>query len=74
MLADWGADLEIRNSDGQTPVNKVAAARGRADMVRILGNLGANLQTVDKYGCSPAENALNEGHKETLKVLEELQM
>ena len=73
MLADWGADLEIRNSDGQTPVNKVAAARGRADMVRILGNLGANLQSVDDNGQSPKENALNGGHMKTLEVLEELQ-
>ena len=65
--------MEIRNINGQTPVNR-AAAGGSADMVRILGNLGANLQTVDDYGRSPAEYALNGGHIETLKVLEELQM
>ena len=65
--------MEIRNNFGLTPVNNTAVW-GRADVVRILGNLGANLQTVDDDGRSPKENALNGGHMETLKVLEELQM
>ena len=54
MLADWGAELEIRNNVGMTPVN-YAALWGNLRVVRLMANMGVNLITVDVWGNSPAK-------------------
>jgi ankyrin repeat protein len=42
LLASQGADLNVRNAKGLTPLGSVATRAGRKSMVDLLRSLGAS--------------------------------
>ena len=50
----------------------IAAAYGRTDVVRVLAELGANLETPGSGDATPAYIASQNGHPEVVRVLAEL--
>jgi ankyrin repeat protein len=72
LLIDGGAGLEVRDSDGATPLC-LAAERGRLDLVRLLLARGANPNgriEENQYSSGlPLEVALRQGHIDIAEVL-----
>jgi len=52
FLADNGADLNLQDNNGNTPLN-CAAQKGFAEVARILVEAGAQVNTVNKFGDTP---------------------
>ncbi|CAL4076652.1 unnamed protein product, partial [Meganyctiphanes norvegica] len=48
-LLGAGADKNIKNSDGSTPL-RIASGRGSTDVITLLVSHDANVNTEDKYG------------------------
>ncbi|KAI1414902.1 ankyrin repeat-containing domain protein [Hypoxylon sp. FL1857] len=57
-LVKAGANMEVRNKDGRTPL-MLAAQLGREGLVRSLLSEGANAQARDNWGCTAASYATN---------------
>lgn len=71
-LLAMGADINVRNEAGQTPLMR-AAAKGYADMVQVLIQNGANLRLENNRGESAMTIALMKGYTriaESLKMAE----
>lgn len=71
-LLAMGADINVRNEAGQTPLMR-AAAKGYADMVQVLIQNGANPRLENNRGESAMTIALMKGYKriaESLKMAE----
>lgn len=68
LLLEHGADPEIRNDRGQTPV-AAAAFRGDREMVELLGARGANVQARDARGLTAQQAAPAMGAPDTLEQL-----
>jgi len=70
-LVQRGADVNMpKQSNGCTPVF-IAASRGHTDMVRVLIELKANANTLDKYGWTPLHVSACYGKVSTVKFLVE---
>jgi ankyrin repeat protein len=67
-LIKAGADLEVRTSDGWTPLH-VAAMRGRTDAAKALIAAGADLEAKDNDDWTPLHDAAAFGHTEIAKAL-----
>ncbi|XP_015179391.1 PREDICTED: protein TANC2 isoform X2 [Polistes dominula] len=60
LLLEFGADVELTNSQGCTALS-LAAARGHCDVVRRLAAAGASLGHVDMAGQCPLVHAARHG-------------
>lgn len=66
LLLDSNANIEAKDSDGQTPL---FYAVGHIGVVRLLLARGANPNTRDKYGRPPLSRAEARGSKDVIKLL-----
>jgi ankyrin repeat protein len=68
ILLDFGANVEIKDADGETPVF-VASSSGEPEMVRLLLEAGANPNVKAKDGWSALMMASRDGHPQVVKYL-----
>lgn len=68
LLLQSGADVNFRNSAGQTPLH-TAASRERCDAVPILISKGAKIDVPDKEGQTPLHKAADSGNLDAVKLL-----
>ena len=68
LLVDAGADLDIRNSGGVTPLMQ-AAGQGRRDIVKQLLLAGARVDFKDYQGSSAADWARRSGDQQLSTML-----
>ncbi|GFO49542.1 ankyrin repeat-containing protein [Plakobranchus ocellatus] len=69
LLIEAGADLEVRNTHGVTPL-LVAACTGEEDVINVLSEHGADMAAVDERGDSALHliaDQLDEPKEETLR-------
>ena len=69
ILAQAGADIEIRDEQGQTPLI-AAAMKGNLVAVETLLELGAGIEAKDELGFTPLLCAVEQGSLEVVKELE----
>ena len=67
-LLDGGANPDVRQAGGWTPIHS-AAAHGRLPLTRLLLERGADSAPVGEDGRTPAEMAEENGHAEIVKLL-----
>eukprot|EP00123_Amoebidium_parasiticum_P010521 comp20160_c0_seq1/m.24950 comp20160_c0_seq1/g.24950 ORF comp20160_c0_seq1/g.24950 comp20160_c0_seq1/m.24950 type:complete len:969 (-) comp20160_c0_seq1:35-2941(-) len=65
-----GADLSKADLDRRTPLH-VAAAEGRVGAVEFLIEQKVDVNAVDRWGNTPLEEAINNGHFETAQLIRE---
>jgi hypothetical protein len=58
-LLDAGADVGMRDGDGNTPLHHVCNVRNIAPVLKILVNAGANVHSVNKAGSTPLGHAIS---------------
>jgi ankyrin repeat protein len=68
LLLEQGADVNMAQAGGYTPLHQ-AAANGRADLVGILLEAGANPATLCHRGKAPADYALERRHEAVVQLL-----
>jgi ankyrin repeat protein len=68
LLLEQGADVNMAQAGGYTPLHQ-AAANGRADLVGILLEAGANPATLCHRGKAPADYALERKHEAVVQLL-----
>lgn len=69
MLLARGADVNIQNNRGQTPLH-IAAQRGDMSIVRLLlTSKFINVDAQDCWGATPLHLASENGHIEVVKLL-----
>ena len=64
-----GADVNPRNSDGESPLHKAAARWRGTDLVQLLLNHGADANALDKNHESPLHKAAGEGDADIVQLL-----
>lgn len=69
-LIKEGANSEVRNSEGFTPL-LVASWQGHVKVVKLLLALGADKEVRTGRGCTPLHIACSRGHEGVVKVLVE---
>jgi ankyrin repeat protein len=62
-LIDAGADLEIGDDWGDTPVN-IAAYRGSLEALQLLIERGAAIEVINTNGNTALDHARNQSHEE----------
>lgn len=62
------ASLEIKNQDGNTPL-QIACLKGNKDMVNMILKLGGNIYTKNKYGDTPLHSAIRVANEELIRFL-----
>jgi ankyrin repeat protein len=70
LFLERGADPNIKNKYGATPLHK-AAFSSRVDVVRLLLVHGADQTVKDEDGRTPLDLARAEGRREVVSVIEE---
>jgi ankyrin repeat protein len=68
LLLEQGADVNMAQAGGYTPLHQ-AAANGRADLVGILLEAGANPAILCHRGKAPADYALERKHEAVVQLL-----
>ncbi|KAH0594295.1 hypothetical protein MHUMG1_08134 [Metarhizium humberi] len=69
LLAERGADIDIRDRHGRTPLSW-AAKNGHEAVVKLLLEKGANTETTENhYRQTPLLRAAKNGHKAVVKLL-----
>jgi hypothetical protein len=68
LLIEQGADVNMAQAGGYTPLHQAAAA-GRADLTRILLEAGADPATLCHQGKTPADYARERQHESVLQQL-----
>ena len=68
LLAELGADLNLRENRGYTPL-AVAAIDGKAEAVRQLLSAGADANVTDNAGGTPLHHAAVRGRAEIVQML-----
>jgi ankyrin repeat protein len=58
-LRNIGADIQIKNSNGNSPIH-FAAANGRSDIVNILLDRGADIEDLTDEGKTGEDNLIVE--------------
>jgi ankyrin repeat protein/nucleoside phosphorylase len=69
LLLEHGADVHVRDSEGQQPLH-IAAALGYLGMVKQLLSHGADIDAKDAKGRSPTFQAAHNGHMSVSDLLE----
>jgi len=69
LLLDRGADKDVVNEDGWTPLH-FAAFKGYSEMMKLLLNSGANKDAATKSGLTPLDIARNEDQRAIVSLLE----
>jgi len=59
-LIRQGADVDWESGDGESPLSN-AVKNEHIEIIKILLNAGAIVDTCDEYGCTPFMNASSEG-------------
>lgn len=67
-LAMPGANLEVTDSTGSTPLH-YAAREGQEKAASVLIQAGASLAARDAEGCQPLHSAASTGHQEAIRLL-----
>jgi len=70
-LIDKGAQMEAKDSNGNTPLH-FAAANGHLEIVRLLCDHGADVEARNKWGMRPLHWAAYHGHISIVKELIEV--
>jgi ankyrin repeat protein len=68
VLLRHGADANVRQAGGWTPLHQ-AAAHGQTPLVRLLLAHGADVHAASEDGRTPLHMALHGGHQETVELL-----
>jgi uncharacterized protein len=68
ILVDQGADVNMEQAGGYTPLHQAAAA-GLSDFTRILLEAGAKPETVCHRGKTPADYARERNHEAVVQLL-----
>lgn len=68
LAMKWGADIDVVDADGRTPLHW-AAYKGFADTIRLLLVMGSRPLLTDREGCSPLHWAAIRGNSEACTVL-----
>lgn len=68
MLAERGADVDVRNPGGAAPLHD-AALKGFAEIASVLIAHGANVAARDSYGATPLHDAAVGGNAAVVKLL-----
>lgn len=67
-LLKSGIDVNVRNTDGMTPL-MAAASTGNLEIIRLLLAKNANAAATNKLGENPAAIALRSGHPQAASLL-----
>jgi ankyrin repeat protein len=68
MHRSGGNTVPARNGGGKKSI-LIAAALGRVDVIRLLHELGGDLNDADEHGCTPVYFAAVYGHVEAIRTL-----
>ncbi|MHC4750482.1 MAG: ankyrin repeat domain-containing protein [Planctomycetota bacterium] len=68
LLISQGADVNVKNNDGQTPLH-YAARRGHKEVVELLLANGADVNARDRMSKTPVEHAMGGNHREIVQLL-----
>ena len=68
LLIAKGADIDIQNSSGRTPVHE-ACVTGRKDVVELLIAKDASINARDDKGQTALSLAKGKGHEEVVELL-----
>ena len=68
LLISEGADVNVKNNDGQTPLH-YAARRGHKEIVEVLLAHGADVNIGANYNQTAAEFAMRSNHREIVQLL-----
>ncbi|KAL7621867.1 hypothetical protein AAE478_007367 [Parahypoxylon ruwenzoriense] len=60
--------LDEKNRDGSTPLS-LAVRRDHEDIIRLLLNRGANIESLDQFGQTPMHTAAERGHAAIVQLL-----
>lgn len=66
QIEDQGVDPNLKDADGATPVH-FAASCGHIDALKLLLKHGGQI-TIDRYGKSPIDDALQNDHTEVIEL------
>ncbi len=70
QLLKAGVNVNVRTTDGQTPL-MMAAAKGYSDLAKVLLDGGADANVVDGKGRTALRVALDNGYTRTAEILRE---
>ena len=68
LVAELGADLNVRNNMGDTPIH-LATAEGHSDAIRALHELGAAVDVANHDGYTPLHCCAGYGHADATRLL-----
>jgi len=69
LLLVKGADANVRNNKGRTPLNIVVDWYGNLEIVELLLSKGADINAKDKNGKTALSYAVENGHTEIVELL-----
>jgi ankyrin repeat protein len=73
-LVSIGADVNVRNSNGGTPLHRAAWNDSNVEVLRYLVSQGADINIRNRDGRTPLDIARNNGHTEMVQFLESVQV
>jgi len=69
FLIAKGADVNVKDNAGVTPLNFVIRSRGKKDMVELLISKGADVNAKNNRGVTPLHSACVRGQKDVAELL-----
>ena len=67
LLLDHGADVNVKDEDGETPLF-CASNNGHKEIVKLLLEHGADVNAKNNYGNSPLHCVSEKGHTEIVNI------